>query len=882
MADQAGTLELLIRELASALGPLESRLAAGSDVGSLLAEAGLVLPASVAADGNLTTALASTATAAGALATAIDQLTAAIAAEDPAQIVSAGLALIGKVRDVLTGASAIGSALNAAASAAGGLTPAERSQLQALAGELPRKLLDLALVEYLQAKGPTVYPTLALLGLVDDLPSEPDPGGGLVPRGRLRAVHLDRLVNAFLDPTAYLEDAFGWGATGFDGSKLFPRVQTLLDDADLPAMMIVAPGQPPILEAYGARLSIDPSTNPPKLTLRLRFPATQDFERIYPLGSLWNLDLSAKARFDDGLEASVAAPLDVQISPPTGSVSIDLAIGLLAQRAGGTVVLFQEAGATKLEATRIGFTLGFTASASTGGGATAEPSVAGEFTGGHLKIDLGGGDGFISTITGGTNIDANLDFKLHWAPSTGFQIEGSSAIQIAIPTHVSLGPIDVENLYLQLGLDGGALPAELSGAFSANLGPLTASVERIGLKVTTTFPGHGGNLGPADVSLAFKPPTGVGLSVDAGIVSGGGFLYIDPDRGEYAGALQLKFADFLDLSAIGLINTKMPDGSPGFSLLIIITADFGAGIQLGFGFTLNAVGGLLGLNRKMLFGPLMDGVRSGAIESIMFPQDVVANAPRIISDLRAIFPPQEGTFLIGPMAKLGWGEPTLVSLELGVIVEIPPGDIAILGVLKLALPAEELPILLLQVNFAGALEFDKQRGYFFASLYDSHLLFLTIEGEMGLLFAWGANADFVLSVGGFHPQFNPPPLPFPTPKRVAVDIINESFARIRCDGYFAVTTNTVQFGAHSRVLLRLLGVLGRGALGVRCADPVLSVPLHGLDLDLVLGQGVRGRLLRPRRLADALGPDAVACAGKRLAVVLLLLDQRSDRHHLGR
>jgi hypothetical protein len=152
------------------------------------------------------------------------------------------------------------------------------------------------------------------------------------------------------------------------------------------------------------------------------------------------------------------------------------------------------------------------------------------------------------------------------------------------------------------------------------------------------------------------------------------------------------------VSAIGLIETKLPDGSDGFSLLVIITADFGPGIQLGFGFTLNAVGGLLGLNRSMLFQAIIDGVRTNAISSVMFPHDVIANAPRIISDLQAFFPPHPGTFLVGPMAKLGWGEPTLVSLSLGVIVEIPPGDIAILGVLRLSLPAEDLPILQLQVK----------------------------------------------------------------------------------------------------------------------------------------------------------------------------------------
>jgi hypothetical protein len=243
-------------------------------------------------------------------------------------------------------------------------------------------------------------------------------------------------------------------------------------------------------------------------------------------------------------------------------------------------------------------------------------------------------------------------------------------------------------------------------------------------------------------------------------------INVDSEHGLYAGALQLVIADFLNVSAIGFIETKLPDGSDGFSLLVIITADFGPGIQLGFGFTLLAVGGLLGLNRAMLFQPIMDGVRTNAIASVMFPQNVIANAPKIISDLQAFFPAQEGTFLVGPMAKLGWGEPTLVSLSLGIIVKIPPGDIALLGVLNLALPIEELAILELQVNFAGALEFDKQRLYFFASLYDSHLLFITINGQMGVLVAYGDDANFVLTVGGFHPQFNPPPLPFPSPQRI--------------------------------------------------------------------------------------------------------------------
>ena len=64
----------------------------------------------------------------------------------------------------------------------------------------------------------------------------------------------------------------------------------------------------------------------------------------------------------------------------------------------------------------------------------------------------------------------------------------------------------------------------------------------------------------------------MGLAVDAGIVTGGGYLYFDFDRGEYAGVLELSIAEVVSVKAIGLITTRMPDGSKGFSLLIIITA----------------------------------------------------------------------------------------------------------------------------------------------------------------------------------------------------------------------------------------------------------------------------------------------------------------------
>ena len=43
-------------------------------------------------------------------------------------------------------------------------------------------------------------------------------------------------------------------------------------------------------------------------------------------------------------------------------------------------------------------------------------------------------------------------------------------------------------------------------------------------------------------------PKGVGLSVNAGVVTGGGYLYIDTDTRRVRGRLQLEIADFLSVA----------------------------------------------------------------------------------------------------------------------------------------------------------------------------------------------------------------------------------------------------------------------------------------------------------------------------------------------
>jgi hypothetical protein len=438
----------------------------------------------------------------------------------------------------------------------------------------------------------------------------------------------------------------------------------------------------------------------------------------------------------------------------------------------------------------------------------------------RFVFQAGESDGFLKDIIGTEPQIIDLSAMLIWSSTHGFGFEGTTGFSILLPLHLGLGPVSIDAIAIDAAVGTSSPPKIGLGLnISGNLGPLAFVIDQIGAKmelVSRDATGEAGLLGNLDMQWGFQPPKGAGLSIDAGVVKGGGFIRFYPEKGEYSGALELTFSEIVSLKAIGIINTKMPDGSDGFSLLVIISAEFGSGIQLGFGFTLLGVGGLLGLNRTMKLDALATGVRTGAVDGIMFPTNIIENAPRIISDLQAFFPVQQDRFLIGPMAKLGWGTPTLISISLGIIIEIP-GNIAILGILKIVLPTEEASLIKLQVNFIGAIEFDKERLWFFASMYDSRIIYITLEGEMGLLVGWGAEANFVSSVGGFHPAFKPPVLPFPSPVRISLSILNESWGKIRVMGYFAVTSNTAQFGASAELYfgfsaLKIEGHIGFDAL----------------------------------------------------------------------
>jgi len=751
---------------------------------------GIQLPEVVVTDNAVMGAGVALADAGNVLIEAADELDAAVDAGGDGALVSPILKLVEGIYLFVDSMEEMVTRINAKASS---LPAAERDAVENFALIMTRKMIDYLVISMLERELPRVGFLLKLLGLVDWTVIEAS--GQNTVRHIRKDLKLERIKDFIDNPATHLANAHDWGTDLFDPSDIMDALLGFY--AEETSIERGMDGADAFFEIGPFRWSRDSTVSPPGLLLDISTDIGQSFNERIIFGDEWGMDIESTIGLEGGAFFQLKPPFDIDVKPKAGTLSGAIAFTVNRNPAarGFTIV----GGNDLIEITADNFGIGaeLTIGASTAGDVSIDPGVLAELKGLTLSLGSEGSDNFLASLLAEATIEGVFDLGLGWKLSEGLIIRAAGGLEIAIPMHQDLGIATLNTLYLILKIrDDGSFGLEVSVGITGQLGPLAATVERMGVEVNLAFSdGADASLGPEDLGIGFTPPTGVGLALDAGPVSGGGYLYLDYEKGEYAGALELVFSGFLALKAIGLINTKMPDGSDGFSLLIIVTAEFGTPFQLGFGFTLMGVGGLLGLNRTMMLEELAEGVRTGSIESIMFPQDVIANAPQIISDMRRFFPPEDGTFLIGPMAKLGWGTPTLVTASLGIIIEVPPGNIAILGVLKCALPDEDAALLVLQVKFIGALEVDKNRLWFFASLFGSRVLFITLGGEMGLLIDWSDNPEFVLSVGGFHPKFNPPPMPFPVPQRVYLSILDTSFARIRVECYFAVTSNTAQFGA---------------------------------------------------------------------------------------
>ena len=338
------------------------------------------------------------------------------------------------------------------------------------------------------------------------------------------------------------------------------------------------------------------------------------------------------------------------------------------------------------------------------------------------------------------------------------------------------------------GLDELVGPSGLHA--DAMLGPLSLRVD--GPRVIASFNG----VSPVD--LGIQPPNSVGVKLGFPPFAGSGLLeYRSEPRPRFAGALGLRLG-VVDVRAFGVVE----DAPGALAVALLLIARFTPGIQLGFGFALSAVGGIVCVNRTVDVEEIRRRIGDGSATEALFAGDPERNAPDVLRALETMFTPKPGAAVVGPTAQVTWLEITgtgmsFVEGSLAVLIEFPgPARIVLIGRLVVQVPPKSLPLLHLQVDALGVLDFARSSLSVDASLVNSHALgIFTVSGDAAARLSWGERPYALLSAGGFYPGFKPEPALERPLRRLGLALDTPlPGIYVRAEAYFAATTNTLQFG----------------------------------------------------------------------------------------
>ena len=389
------------------------------------------------------------------------------------------------------------------------------------------------------------------------------------------------------------------------------------------------------------------------------------------------------------------------------------------------------------------------------------------------------------------NLGAGLDvtFNVEWTP-LGDRNPSKGSFDLTIHSIRLVVPV----LATQ---DSFNIRAEIRFHASLRIGPVVIVVDGPGGWVGYWTEGNP----PAKHYVGGLLPTGAGLELTLPVVTGGGFLdFTGGPNQRFGGLVHLKLS-MVEVIAFGLheLTGREGDAVRKTSLVMVIGIRFTPGIQLGYGFAITGFGGLVGINRRADTDALRERLTSGAAGNVLFAEDPVRNAPTILGDLAALFPPADGVFVFGPTIQLSWLKISgsgFAKLDVGIFIELPgPNKIVLMGSLRAQIPGTEV-ILFLRLDFVGLVDFQKKVIEFDATLISSHVLgIFIITGDAAFRASYGDRPYVMLSLGGFHPDFVPEPAVFPEMTRIALTLkMQNSILFMRGESYFAVTTNSFQFG----------------------------------------------------------------------------------------
>lgn len=440
----------------------------------------------------------------------------------------------------------------------------------------------------------------------------------------------------------------------------------------------------------------------------------------------------------------------------------------------------------------------------------------------------------------------------------GARLRGGLGAEVVIPLdlqvnvgfgdRVSLLKARVRNIHLRVDARGrsehmdegsGGLRIDITADLSVVLfGILTVHVDGAGFALRAAASQPGGNLaGIADVGWETVWPTGVGVELRCWKIQGAGYFFYEPAAKRLGGAAEIAIGSWFQLKGIGVMEPT-PDGKHQSWVAVATLEDPRAGGL----FQWKGVGFLYGSRRTTDPDAFLEGVRTGDLDAILFPNDPVGNASAYVAALGRLFPIADDGEVVGILCKVG-ALGSRITASIGLLIDGGRQPrLYLIAQFRAVFPTEDIAAV--RINADGVAVWDSARDEFQLRivLRNSKLWGGELTGE-AMIFRGDPDHDdgrdqrvTLISIGGFHPAYTMPGAALRVPARLALTVGRGDHLRIEVKAYLAITPGAFHFGLEALLQARFAGFGIRGRLGIDAliGRDQMDISIH-LSVELQLG-----------------------------------------------
>ena len=429
-----------------------------------------------------------------------------------------------------------------------------------------------------------------------------------------------------------------------------------------------------------------------------------------------------------------------------------------------------------LELAELGLPLGLATGGNVGGNNPVASSL--------MRSDGGssGNPGDTHPVNPGVDVDAWF-----WSGPAGdnnFHILfGGQGGAIWIPIHAGFGPVFIN----QLGLEIGAADVDLLIDGSVKVDGLTAQCHELTIQVPyrSIMQPSGWSLDLKGLAVGFESP---------GVTIAGALVKSDGPPVEYDGLLLIKIGD-LGFIAVGAYSTpKDPSTGDTYTSLFVFAGVF---IQIGIPpiIEISGLGLGVGYNREIIVPTDLNKIPTFLLVEVLDNPDKIADDPMgALMGIRGQLPARRGSFWLA--VGLRGTSFQIVHVTAILYIALDRGvEIGILGVARMALPADDSALVSIELALKVRLSTAEQMFSIQAQLTDnSYLLSRDCQLTGGFAyFVWFAESQFLLTIGGYHPAFHRRP-EFPDVPRLGYHWSFLGVVAIKGESYFALTNTCIMAG----------------------------------------------------------------------------------------